>query len=261
MKKEIRTLQQPAEVEVRDDGNVGKIYGYAAVFNKDSEDIGFIEQIAPGAFKKALKISDIRGLKNHDPNLIFARQGVNLSLKEDKDGLYYEATPINTRNFSETAEEVRAGLLTGQSFGFTVLKDEWEDLDTDTPKRTIREVAEVMDVGPVVYPAYQDTSVALRSLEAAKRETVFPENHAKSVLRDERLKLVSEETSIEIKTGELVRIFSGDDKINQAIECLRSLQGGDSAEPVEPKGQDGKDEAKDETLARIDELIKKYKRD
>lgn len=36
--------------------------------------------------------------------------------------------------------------------------------------RTITEIDQIFDVGPVTYPAYQDTTVALRSLEAAKQE-------------------------------------------------------------------------------------------
>jgi HK97 family phage prohead protease len=173
MEKEIRAIQMPAKVEERKDGTLGSIYGYPIVYNKDSEDMGFIERIAPGAAKKALKRSNIRGLKNHDPSLIFARQGINLKLKEDADGLRYEATPIDTRTFREVAEEVRLGLLTGQSFGFTVKSDEWSGLDTDKPTRTITEIDQIYDVGPVTYPAYQDTSVALRSMEAAKEKPPF----------------------------------------------------------------------------------------
>lgn len=168
--KEIRQINTSAKVEVREDGTMGSIYGYPIVYNKDSEDMGFIERIAPGAAKKALERSDIRGLKNHDPSLIFGRQGVNLTFTEDKNGLRYDATPLDTRNYREIAEEVRTGLLTGQSFGFTVLADEWTDLDTDHPKRTITEIGELFDVGPVTYPAYQDTTVALRSLDAAKEK-------------------------------------------------------------------------------------------
>jgi len=163
MEKEVRNLKIPLKVEER-----GSIVGTPIVYGRDSEDMGFIEQVAPGAAKNALKRSDIRGLKNHDPSLIFARQGVNLKFFEDKDGLHYEATPINTRNYKDISEEIAEGLLTGQSFGFTVLKDEWKDLNTDHPRRTITEIGEIFDVGPVTYPAYADTSVALRSLTKAK---------------------------------------------------------------------------------------------
>jgi len=204
MEKETRSITTPAKVEFKADGTVGAIYGYPIVYNKDSEDMGFIERIAPGAAKKALKRSDIRGLKNHDPSLIFGRQGVNLKFTEDENGLKYEATPINTRNFREVAEEVGLGLLTGQSFGFTILADEWKDLDTDKPKRTITEIGQIYDVGPVTYPAYQDTSVALRSMEQAKAKAedkpAFTEPMVKVTFGDE-----TKEFSLNDKSGEIDR--------------------------------------------------------
>ena len=165
--KEIRQINIPAKVEKRADGP-GAIHGYAIVYNKNSEDMGFIERVKPGAAKNALTRSNVRGLKNHDPSLIFARQGVNLTLTEDKKGLRYEASPVDTANYRETAAEVEAGLLTGQSFGFTILSDEWSDLESDHPQRTITEIGEIFDVGPVTYPAYPDTSVGIRVLKEAR---------------------------------------------------------------------------------------------
>ena len=232
MEKETRTISTPAKVELRENGDVGNIHGYAAVFNRDSENMGFIEQIAPGAFKKALLSSDIRGLKNHDPNLIFARKGVNLSLKEDKDGLYYEATPVDTRNYRDTAAEIKAGLLTGQSFGFTVLADKWADLDTDTPKRTITEVGQVMDVGPVAFPAYPDTTVALRSLDKAK-ETIDAD-------------LDTDEPEIMIMVDDKSYVFRGDERFNDATAKIESLRPeSDDSDNVEEPGADAADDAAD----------------
>lgn len=167
--KERRTIHTPVTVEKREDGTIKSIVGYPIVYEKDSEDMGFIETIAKGAAGNALGRSDIRGLKNHDPSLIFARDGVNLRLFEDDTGIRYEATPIDTHNFRETAKEVDLGLLDGQSFGFTILSDEWADLDKDTPRRTITEIGTIFDVGPVTFPAYSDTTVALRSLADMKK--------------------------------------------------------------------------------------------
>jgi len=255
--KEIRQLGVAAKIEERADGTVGSIYGYPIVYNRDSEDMGFVEQIAPGAAKKALKRSDIRGLKNHDPSLIFARQGVNLTLSEDKDGLRYDATPIDTRNYREIAEEVRTGLLTGQSFGFTVLADEWSDLDSDHPKRTITEIGEIFDVGPVTYPAYQDTSVALRSLDSAKesfdKEDIIPEAPKDGL-------------NITIRTpdGEDDYVFLGEERFDLAIEKITSLRSelspktadSDNTEP-DPTIKTDSDQP-DETLTKINERIKRY---
>ena len=242
MEKEIRAIHIPAKLEVRDGRRV--ISGYPIVYNKDSEDMGFVERIAPGAAKKALPRSDIRGLKNHDPSLIFARQGVNLECKEDKTGLYYEATEIDTRTFKEVAEEVRLGLLTGQSFGFTILSDEWKGLDTDKPTRTITEIGQIFDVGPVTYPVYTDTSVALRSLESARLQATD----------------IPEFTPITITIN--TEVFDANDKdgIDKFIENLRSTTSPtapvvDNADDV-PTNAKSPDKAND-LLDRINQRLEK----
>ena len=63
MEKEVRQIHIPAKVKER-----GEIVGYPIVYDKDSEDMGFVERIAPGAVTEALTRSDVRGLKNHDPS-------------------------------------------------------------------------------------------------------------------------------------------------------------------------------------------------
>jgi HK97 family phage prohead protease len=244
--KETRTIKTSAKVELRDDGTVGTIVGYPIVYNKDSEDMGFIERIAPGAAKKALKRSDIRGLKNHDPSLIFARQGVNLTFVNDKHGLRYEATPIDTRNFREIADEVRLGLLTGQSFGFTIKSDEWEDLDTDHPTRTITEIDQIFDVGPVTYPAYQDTTVALRSLEKAKDPGTILDP-----AEDDGVITINKVT------------YTGGDRFDRAVEKIESLRSlanptipTDDSDPDEPTLEKSGDEK--DIMERIKNTLDKH---
>jgi len=239
MEKEIRTIKVPVKVEER-----GSITGYPIVYSRDSEDMGFIEQIAPGAAKNALERSDIRALKNHDPNLIYGRQGVNLTFSEDEKGLKYTATPIDTRQYREVAEEVKAGLLTGQSFGFTVLSDEWSDLESDHPKRTITEIGEIFDVSVVTYPAYPDTTVALRSLDAAKAE-VEPEKEApKFRLADiVTLTIDGEEFS-----------FDGEDRFDRAAEKIDEVRAA-----LSPTTNDEVDTEHDPTItdAQSDEIMQR----
>jgi len=148
------------------------IVGYPAVFNRESEDLGgFIEIIEPGAFGRALRTSpDVVAVKNHNYDLLFGRRGVNMKLYEDDKGLKMEVTPVETANYRGTVEDIGAGLLTAQSFGFRVAKDEWENLEDGTARRIILEVAELYDVSVVAMPAYPDTSVALRRLEVAAAE-------------------------------------------------------------------------------------------
>ena len=253
MIKEIRQINTPAKVEKREDGS-GSIHGYAIVYNKDSEDMGFIERVKPGAATNALKRSDIRGLKNHDPNLIFARQGVNLKLKEDKNGLSYETTPIDTANYRETAAEIQAGLLTGQSFGFTILADEWKDLDTDHPHRTIVEIGEIFDVGPVVFPAYKDTDVGVRVLQEARDR--FSQQNKK----DEEPPAEEENIKLIIDGDEIV--FIGEhrfDELSAKIEEIRSaskptLPDDDNAEPDPTIAE----VSPEELMAKINEKLKRH---
>ncbi len=174
-KKEVRILKI-AELRVRRDAdNPVKIEGYAAVFDRDSENMGFIERIAPGAFKNALKKSDVRALFNHDSNIILGRMSAGtLELKEDKKGLFMSVTPPDTQLIRDMVlSPIERGDVTQQSFGFNIKSDEWKDLDKDIPTRTILEVNELFDVSPVTFPAYPDTDVALRSLEDIKKDAAI----------------------------------------------------------------------------------------
>ncbi len=253
MEKEIRTLT--TEFRVVREGNNKTITGYAAVFNRDSENMGFVERIAPGAFKEALKRSDVRALWNHDANIILGRtKSGTLKLKEDKTGLHMEVDPPDTQLVRDMVmTPIERGDVTQQSFGFTVEKDEWADLDKDVPVRTITRMNQIYDVSPVVYPAYPDTEVALRSMEAAKQTEPPP------------MKLISEDAPVEVKIGELVRIYSGENRIDEAIRDLRSLSSStrsddENPDPAPKRLTEPDDpEVKDETLKRIDDLIEKFK--
>lgn len=162
---EVRVRPGPA-VEIRD-GADGKpvLEGHAAVFNRPSEDLGgFIEQIAPGAFARALREkSDVRALVDHDPSRILGRtKAGTLALVEDAEGLRAEIRPPQTTAGRDVVESVRRGDLDGMSFAFRTLKDSW-DYAAEPPLRTLLDV-DLYDVSVVTYPAYPDTSVALRSL-------------------------------------------------------------------------------------------------
>ncbi|MBT9167716.1 MAG: hypothetical protein DDT19_01056 [Syntrophomonadaceae bacterium] len=144
-------------------GDAPKITGYAAVFNRLSQDLsGFREVIAEGAFKKTLQEADVRALLEHDPRWILGTtKSGNLCLWEDKKGLHIELDPPNTIAGRDVVESLQRGDLTGMSFGFRTIKDRWEK-DAGQSVRTLLEVA-LYDVSIVAFPAYPDTSVALRS--------------------------------------------------------------------------------------------------
>ena len=138
-----------------------KIAGYAAVFNKDSVDMGFTERIVPGAFANALKASDVRVLFNHNPDRILGRTSAGTArLWEDRDGLAFECDLPDAQWASELYESISRGDVSQCSFGFTVEREEWSQ---DYQKRTILEVKEIFDVSPVTYPAYPDTTLQARN--------------------------------------------------------------------------------------------------
>lgn len=153
------------ELRVLPDGDKKKITGYAAVFEKMSEDLGgFKEIIERGAFKKALKKSDTRALWNHDPSVVLGRVSAKtLRLKEDEQGLRIEIDPPSWAG--SYMESIERGDVREMSFGFTVETDKWETKD-GMNLRTILAVRELPDVSPVTFPAYPDTSLALRSMQA-----------------------------------------------------------------------------------------------
>lgn len=156
-----------------EDGAPKKIAGYAAVFDKPSEDMGFIEYVRAGAFKNAIAKSDARALFNHDTDTLpLGRQSAGtLVLREDDQGLYYEITPPDTQAARDLMTSIDRGDVRESSYGFTVAIDEWDFSDPKVTKRTIIEIGEIFDVSPVVFAAFPDTSVALRKMEEKRKES------------------------------------------------------------------------------------------
>ena len=157
--------------ELRADTESRTVTGYAAVFGMQSEDLGgFIEEIAPGAFNGVLG-DDVRALVNHDESRILARtRSGTLRLSVDERGLAYAFDVPNTTYGNDLLESIRRGDITQSSFGFQVDADEWTKADGEMMRRTIKKVKRLFDVSPVTYPAYPDTTVALRSLAQAQEE-------------------------------------------------------------------------------------------
>lgn len=171
--RELRTVRhQPVEARADADGEM-VIEGHGAVFNEWANIGGwFLERVAPGAFKVAVKENDVRLLKNHNPDNILARTANGtLHLEEDKTGLLYrgDLNPLDPYAVS-AFEQIKRGDISQSSFAFRVLEEHWEaaddDTDGDLPKRTILK-AELFDVAPVTYPAYEGTDVGARAAAIA----------------------------------------------------------------------------------------------
>lgn len=153
---------QMASPDLRAEQGTRSIGGFAAVFNSDADIGGYwIERIKPGAFAKAIK-GDVRSLFNHDSSALLGRTiSKTLELFEDDAGLQYRLDLPRTTDGDKVLELIERGDLTGNSFGFKVTHDEWDETG-DVDVRTIHEV-ELYEVGPVTFPAYEATSLWLRS--------------------------------------------------------------------------------------------------
>ena len=80
---------------------------------------------------------------------------------------------------------------------FTVNGDNWEDVDSDHPKRTITAIRKVMEVSAVTFPAYEQTSISARGLDSAldntksSLESVRAEKRAIEI-KKQKIKILSE---------------------------------------------------------------------
>ena len=168
MEKETRSLQETLNLETRDDGKT-VIKGMAAMYRVRSVNLGnFTEEIMPGAFDGVMKREkrNVVGVFNHDTNIVLGTERAGtLRLAPTEQGLGYEIDPPATR--ADIVELIRRGDVYGSSFAFTVAKDgdEWTTDENGGHLRYVRAIEGLYDVGPVLTPAYEDTSVAVRSLD------------------------------------------------------------------------------------------------
>lgn len=174
---EKRSLVRP--VEHRADAN-GKmtVAGYAAVFGEVA-DIGgwFHEVVARGAFASTLRTADVRAYFDHDTGRVLGRlSSGTLRCEEDDKGLRVEIDLPDTTDGRDVRTLIERGDVSGMSFRFETVRQEWDET-IDPPKRTLLEVR-LGEVSIVSEPAYDGTSVALRSLDAVRKEARRQHNAA-----------------------------------------------------------------------------------
>ena len=142
-----------------------KLQGFIP-YNSLSEDMGFREQILPGAFSKSLAESkDIRALYSHDDSRLLARtKNGSLTFTDGPDGLRFEFDAPDTTDGNDILNMVRSGLIDGCSFGFSTITDNWHLLGGEE----VRDLVEVRlyEVSLVGTPAYAQSRVSMRSLSS-----------------------------------------------------------------------------------------------
>jgi len=191
-------LRAASDDDGADDGLT--LDGYGAVFNRetiiDSWEGRFREKIAPGAMKKSFRENPPRVQFDHGHHPLIgsipigsiedAREEVDPVLAPEG-GAHIIARLHDNWLIQPVRDAIASGSIDGMSFRFSVVREEWHDHegkkvtdeevlrgllrrtwmedvpDAELPVRTLKELR-VPEVGPVVWPAYTDTSVGVRSL-------------------------------------------------------------------------------------------------
>jgi uncharacterized protein len=164
-----------AEFEFRaaDDGDGLSVSGYIAKFREPTviQDWAgeYTEEIRPGAFARSLAQRPATKVKmqfNHGHDSAFGALpiGVWTDLREDRKGLWGEGRIHDNWHTIPIRHAIESGALDGMSFKFKVLGERVKKAEKvgELDHRTLTEVA-LFEAGVVVHPAYEGTTVGLRS--------------------------------------------------------------------------------------------------
>lgn len=179
--KELRSYQHSGRVEVRSNGKTGRIAtGHAIVFAPSrSQDLGgFVEQIDPSSIDLST-VGNVYALRGHDSSRQLASTDTGtLRLFKDTRGIRFEIDLPDTTDGNDLAELFSRTGPKGSSdagrcsFGFIATRDNWKELADGTILRTVLEM-ELFEISiGVVFPAYTDTTAALRSADARTRAKI-----------------------------------------------------------------------------------------
>jgi hypothetical protein len=171
LRREVRSM--PVSIDDSQDQKM-LIQGYAIRFNEpavfDVDGVEYREVIDPRALDKT-DMRDVPLRYNHSDNvMVMARtRNKTLQLIKDDEGLRILADLANTTAGRDLYELIKRGDVDKMSFAFTVARD---DYDVETRTRRILAIDKIFDVSAVDSPAYETTSISVRSyfeVEAEKQ--------------------------------------------------------------------------------------------
>lgn len=188
---------RPLRLARAEDGTEGAendgrtLTGYAAVFGQETEinswEGHFFEAIRKGAFRKSIRERTPVMQFDHGRHPLIGSLpiGAITDLREDDQGLYTQARLSDNWLIQPLRDAIADESVNGMSFRFEVIRDEWRDKngklvkedellellwmpgDRGPLKRELIEL-KVRELGPVVFPAYDGTSVSVRARDVAR---------------------------------------------------------------------------------------------
>lgn len=208
---ERRQYEFDVQAATADDGSK-IITGRPIVYNSRT-DIGKIyeEVILQGALN-GTDLRDVRFLVNHDRQMIpLARSRRNngnstMQFSVDEQGLKLDWVKLDVENNTTSRalySAVDRGDISGMSFMFSVRGQKWSRLDTDYPLREITDIASIVEVSAVTFPAYDSTEIYARAegaLESA-RQLVETARQTRTKPLESELELLKQKTRTMILGG------------------------------------------------------------
>jgi uncharacterized protein len=196
------------------------IAGYAAVFVKEDGSPaisrrlgGFQEVVDKRAFNDAMEkgFPDVVCRYNHRDDMVLGTTAAGtLTLEVDERGLRYDVNPPRTRG--DVTELIMRGDVRYSSFAFRCnepgVDDTWGVTDYNYPLRKLNKV-QLVDVAPVMDPAYFDTSAAARSMGGAV------ESLARFVNAD------PDEVRSYLAAGQAIKFFKRSDRSSEIPEVSK----------------------------------------
>ncbi len=165
------------DIEVKQDGDVRTVEGFASVFNNIDS---YKDIVLPGAFTKTLKKNrTIPMLWQHDSDEVV---GVWTELEERDRGLYVKGTIVDTSLGLDAYKLLKAGAITGMSIGYST---KGYEIDNDKGVRKLSEL-ELYEVSLVTFPANEKAKVtSVKSLEGLQFDSLHQHKRmVEAALRD-----------------------------------------------------------------------------
>ena len=198
-KKESRCFEFELRAEKNEEHGT-YITGTPIVFDQET-DLGYYrESISPDALSKT-DLKDVRFLIGHNTSMIpLARSRNNnknstmqMTVTERGMEIRVDLDTENNADARTLYSAVNRGDISGMSFMFTVDKDSWEDLESDSPKRTITSIGKVFEVSAVAFPAYEGTDLQAADESGALESAANVLESARKHLLEERAAAADQE--------------------------------------------------------------------
>lgn len=169
------------------------VEGYASTFNDpytlfECSGVEYKEIVSPDAFSET-DMSDVILQYNHEGKVLARMSNGTLIVEPDEHGLFVAADLSGCQASRELYEEIKSGLVTRMSWGFTISASEY---DRDTHTETLTKIKKIYDVSAVSIPADPNTEISARNLldgEIERARAECARNRNKMALAVARAKL------------------------------------------------------------------------